>query len=378
MAEFNPRRSARPVVAAGAAQPRRGFAALAVFISVSVASWPTLAGEIALQGAGSTFVAPLMEAWINGFDNTHSNIAIHYDVVGSGEGVARFLAGAVDFGASDAYLSPGEAAKVGRGAIQAPSTAGMIVLAYNLPGVKGHVSLPRDVYADIFLGKIKRWDDPRILAANPDLNLPAQSIAVICRLDSSGTTYAFTDHLAAISKTWAAGPGVGKMIDWPSAPMLARGNEGVASRLKITEGAIGYVEYGFAIRLNLPMATLENKEGQFVAPTPQSGSAALASTADIALDALDASTTNPGGAKSYPIVTYSWLLLYRDYPADKARAVKTFVNYALEDGQSYAPYFGYLPLPSKVAEASKAAVARVNAADAAIAAPPEKAVVSPR
>jgi len=319
-----------------------------------------------------------MESWINDFSDIRPNVGVQFDAVGSGEGAARFMAGSVDFGASDVVLAPADAAKVKRGVIQAPSTAGMIVLAYNLPGVKGHLRLPRDVYVDIFLGKIKNWDDPRIRAANPGLKLPSRSIALICRLDSSGTTYAFTDHLAAVSPAWKQGPGVGKLINWPSAPMLARGNEGVASRIRISEGAIGYVEYGFALRLGLPMATLENKEGQFVAPTPLAGTAALASTADVGLDKLDAATTNPEGAKSYPIVTYSWLLLYRDYPQEKAAAIKAFVSYALGDGQSEAPYFGYLPLPAKVEAASKAAIAQLGAANAATAAPPANDAATPR
>jgi phosphate transport system substrate-binding protein len=345
--------------------PRRVFlkstaTAFALLLTGPGATLDAIAGEVELRAAGSTFVAPLMSAWINGFDKARPNVALRYDAVGSGEGVERLLTGAVDFAASDAYLAPAEAARVARGLVQVPSTAGMIVLAYNLPGVKGQIRLPRDVYVDIFLGKIQMWDDPRIRAANPDVKLPAKTIAVVSRQEASGTTYAFTDHLAAVSKNWAAGPGVGKTVEWPRATMRARGNEGVASRIRISEGAIGYVEYGFALRLNLAMATLENKDGQFIEPTPQSGAAALASTADTPLATLDASTANPGGAKSYPIVTYSWILLYRDYPAEKSRAINAFVTYALDEGQSYAPYFGYLPLPAKIADQGKAALTRLN------------------
>lgn len=342
---------------------RRAFSAL-VLAAVSLWSGaPATAAQTALVGAGSTFVAPLMKAWIANFEKSRPDVDIRYDVVGSGEGVARFKGGSVDFGASDAVLSAAEAALISRGATQVPSTAGMIVLAYNLPGVKGEIKLPKDVYVDIFLGKIQAWDDPRIRAANPGVKLPPIGIAVVCRQDSSGTTYAFTDHLAAVSEAWAKGPGVGKVVDWPHVAMLARGNEGVASRINLTEGAIGYIEYGFALQLNLPMATLQNKAGQFVAPTPQSGAVALASTADVALDKLDESTANPGGDKAYPIVTYSWFLLYRNYSAERGRALSAFVGYALDEGQSYAPYFGYLPLPPHVAELGKAAVAEAIAAD---------------
>lgn len=186
------------------------------------------AADIELRGAGSTFVAPIMEAWASGLNKKRPNVVLRYDAVGSGEGVARFRAGAVDFGASDSCLSVAEAARFARHPVQAPTTAGMIVLACNLPGVRGQLKLPRDVYADIFLGKIQNWDDPRLRAANSDLKLPSKSIAVVSRQDSSGTTYAFTDHLASVSKAWATGPGVGKTVDWPGATMHARGNEGVA------------------------------------------------------------------------------------------------------------------------------------------------------
>ena len=157
------------------------------------------------------------------------------------------------------------------GIVQAPSAAGTVALAYNLPGVKGRLNLPQDVYADIFLGKIRMWNDPRIRAANKDVDLPAITIAVVCRQEPSEATDAFTNHLAAVSPSWAAGPGTGKIIEWPHFAMLAHGNEGIASKIKISEGSIGYLDYGFALRLGLQMAELENKAGQFVAPTPRSG-----------------------------------------------------------------------------------------------------------
>ncbi len=318
------------------------------------------ADAVELHGAGSTFVAPLLGSWINYFERSEPNVGISYDAIGSGEGVSRFQGGSVDFGATDNFVSADEATKIERGVVQVPGTAGMIVLAYNLPGAKGRLKLPQDVYVDIFLGKIRDWNDPRIRAANPDLDLPAISIAVVCRRDSSGTTYAFTDHLAAVSKSWSAGPGVGKLIEWPHVAMLARGNDGVASRIKISQGAIGYMEYGFALRLGLPMAALENKAGHFVPPTPQSGAAALTPSMEAGFDTLDKSTVNPTGPKAYPIVTYSWLLLYRKYPAEQARALTSFIDFALGEGQSYAPYFGYLPLPAPVVERAKAVLAQFN------------------
>jgi phosphate transport system substrate-binding protein len=290
-----------------------------------------------------------------------AELFVHYAAVGSGEGINLFRNGAVDFGASDFPLSAAQTAQIERGVVQAPVTAGMIVLAYNLPGVSAQLKLPQDVYVDIFLGRIKTWRDPRIRAANPGVSLPSINIFVIGRLDSSGTTLAFTSHLAAIAKRWTAeGPGVGRVIDWPHGAMLVRGNEGVASRIKVSEGAIGYVEFGFARRLRLPVALLQNKDGQFVAPTPGNGIAALAASAGPELDDLLVSVANPPGALAYPIVTYSWLLLYENYPADKAEAIRSFVGWGLGDGQAVAAELGYLPLPSAVADLAKSSLARIK------------------
>ncbi len=283
--------------------------------------------------------------------------------MGSGEGLARFVSGVVDFAGSDVPMPPVAADKIERGVVQIPITAGMIVLAYNIPGIGGSLKLPRDVYADIFLGKIKTWNDPRLAAANPDIHLPSMTIAVIGRQDSSGTTYAFTNHLAAVSAAWSVeGPGVGKIVAWPHMAMLARGNEGVASRIKISEGSIGYVEYGFARRLGLPVAALENKEGQFVAPSPEAGAAAIKASAGLGLEGLAASMLNPPGAEAYPIVTYSWLLLHRSYPPEQGRALTSFVRLALGEGQISASALGYVALPRTVAELGEALVDRNNPA----------------
>jgi phosphate transport system substrate-binding protein len=327
---------------------------------------------VELRGAGSTLVAPLVNGWIKQFESAQPNVGIRYDAVGSGEGISRFLSRSVDFAGSDNPLSPSNAKKIDAGAVQVPSTAGMIVLAYNLPGVNGKLKLPQSVYADIFLGKIRTWNDPRIRAANKGLDLPALTIAIVTRQDSSGTTYAFTEHLAAVSKAWSEGPGVGKVIQWPSVAMLARGNEGMASKIKISQGSIGYVEYGFALRLGLQMAVLENKDGQFVAPTPQSGAAALTPSVDAGLETLESSTINPPAPDAYPIVTYSWFLLYPSYPAEKARALISFLTFAYDEGQNSAPYLGYIPLPKHVIGQARAALARFGTSSAAA---PEKASV---
>jgi phosphate transport system substrate-binding protein len=306
-----------------------------------------------LTGAGSTFAAPIIQQWMKIYSGQHPDLALSYAVVGSGEGIDRFLAGEVDIGATDAPLTPEERAKVAGNVVQIPVTAGMIAITYNLPGVQGPLNLPRDVYPDIFLDKISRWDDPRIAAANPGVNLPHKLIQVVARLDSSGTTFAFTNHLAAVSPAWAAGPGVGKRLDWPGGAMVARGNEGVAQRIKLTEGSIGYVESGFAERLRLPLAWLENRAGGFIAPNVETGQRALTGGSDALPETLDVVITDPEGTRSYPIVTYTWLLLHRQYqdPA-KAEAVKAMVRWILTDGQGQAEALRYVPLPENIAQAA--------------------------
>jgi phosphate transport system substrate-binding protein len=320
------------------------------------------ASQMSLRGAGSTFSAPLYSKWIEAYRQVRPGISITYDAVGSGEGVRRFVAGSVDFGASDVVLSESEAAQVSKGAVMVASTAGMVVLAYNVPGLQGVLKLPRDVYPNIFSGEIKRWDDPRIQKANPGVTLPRRDIVIVARHDSSGTTYALTNHLAAVDPAWRAqGHGVGKLVEWPSSAMLASGNEGVASRIKISEGSIGYVEYGFAKRLGLPMAVLQNKAGSFVIPDEAAGRQALAGAAVKTLAELNQSIVDPSGAGAYPIATFSWIFLYRQYPEPAtAEAVRDFVAWGLTNGQAFGGESGYLPLPNEVAAAGRQALGSVQ------------------
>lgn len=328
--------------------------AAAVALSIGLpaaAGWAQGAGtaaSISLSGAGATFPAPLYKKWIDVYQASHRNVSISYSAVGSGEGIKRFIAETVDFAASDENLTEKDAAKVEAGAATVPATAGMIVLAYNIPGVS-EIRLPRDVYADIFGGVIRRWDDPRIQAANVGVRLPSRDIAIVARLDSSGTTAAFTRNLAAVDPSWRSrGLGVGKLVAWPSKTMLAPGNEGVAARIKISEGAIGYVEYGFAKRLGLPMAALQNKSGQFVAPSESAAQLALSARV-VEAKQLEPSVVDPAAVGAYPIVSYSWLFLYRHYPDPaRAAAVRDFVAWGLAEGQQYGVELGYVPLSADV------------------------------
>jgi phosphate transport system substrate-binding protein len=243
-----------------------------------------------------------------------------------------------------------------------PATAGAIVLAYHLPDVPGELRLSRAVYTDIFLGKIRYWNDERIKQLNPHLKLPKLNIVTVTRSDSSGTTWAFTNHMNAISRKWSEqGPGVGKKVDWPGNSMASRYNEGVAMRIKYSWGSIGYVEYGIAKRAGLAMATLENKAGQYVRPNDESGTITLANTSTEMPANLRMFLPDPGGTNSYPIVTYTWLLLYKTYSNEaKAAQVKQFVNWGLTEGQTYAAEYGYAPLPEPVAASALKALAAVQ------------------
>lgn len=340
-----------------------GLIAIAVFAAAPGASAQQAGGgELYLRGAGATFPAPLYKKWIEVYQAKNPNVAISYDAVGSGEGVTRFVTGSVDFGASDYRLADKDAAKVAGGVVVVPATAGMVVLAYNLPGVQGDLKLPRAVYGDIFAGKITSWNDDAIQKANPGLKLPHLDIAKVARQDSSGTTFAFTSHLQAVSEAWRqAGLGAGNLIDWRGSTMLARGNEGIASRVKISEGSIGYMEYGFAKRLGLPVAALQNQAGAFVRPTEQAGQVALAEAAPPSDDAAGLTIADPKGADAYPIVTYSWLLLYKQYgDPRKSAAVKDFIGFGLAGGQDLGVPFGYIPLPQDVAARGQEALAGIR------------------
>lgn len=312
---------------------------------------PTL--DDTITAAGSSFAAPLFNKWLEVYGAEHQGLSLSYDSIGSGAGVERFIAGSIDIGVTDAPLRAEETEQIDGGFAQLPVTGGMIAIAYNLPSFPGPLNLPRDVYTEIFLGNAVRWDDPRIAAANPGLKLPAKLIQVVGRRDSSGTTFAFTNHLAAVSDAWAQGPGVAKRVDWPGGAMEATGNEGVAQRIKLTEGSIGYVEAGFAERLGLSIAWLENQAGGFVLPTVETGRRGLANGSDVPPSDLTQTVPDPEGARSYPIVTYSWALVRAAYEGpERTAAVDDLVRWALTDGQQYAEALGYVPLPENLVQAS--------------------------
>lgn len=318
--------------------------------------------KIVIHGAGATFPAPLYKKWIGEYAKLDPKVIIDYKDVGSGEGVKRFLEQSVDFGASDYVLTKEQIGRLKSGAVLVPTTAGLVVLAYNLPGLNGPLRLSRAVYLDILAGKIQKWNDAQIQAVNPTLKLPNRNIALVVRLDSSGTTYALANHLDAIGPKWREyGGNVGNVVAWPAKTMLARGNEGVAGLIKQSTGSIGYVEYGFAKRLKLPMAHLENKAGRYVEPNAASGQAALVANIESIPENLGVVLPDPEGEESYPLISLTWLLLYNRYSdAGKSEALKRFLTWSLAEGGRYGSDLGYIPLPSELLQRSKAAAEAVH------------------
>ncbi len=323
----------------------------------AVVSLATSSHAQQLSGAGATFPAPLYQRWGVEYNKLHPEVQVNYQSVGSGAGVKNFTAGVVDFGASDAAMSDAEIAKVTKGVVMIPATAGEIVYAYNLPGVE-NLKLSREAMAGIYLGTITKWNDPAIAKTNEGMKLPDLAIQVAYRSDGSGTTFVFTQHLSAISKDFAEKIGKDKSVTFPVG-VGGKGNEGVTALVKQSPGAIGYVEYGFAKNNGLSMASLQNKSGNFVAPDPKSGASTLA---HVTLpENLRIWPVDPEGASDYPIVSFTWLLLYKKYDdAAKLKALKGFVSWGLTDGQALSEELGYIPLPAAVVEKAQAALGTVE------------------
>lgn len=315
--------------------------------------------DLSLTGAGASFPAPLYQRWFQDFNKSNPKLQINYQSVGSGAGVEQFTKGTVDFGASDTAMKDEEIAKVptDKGVLMLPMTAGSIVLAYNLADVPD-LKLPREVYVDILLGKITKWNDPKIATANPGAKLPDQAINVIYRSDGSGTTGVFTKHLSAISPEWKEKVGEGKTVQWPLG-VGGKGNEGVTAQILQTPGAIGYVEYGYAKNNKLKFASLENKAGKFIVASEASASKTL--DAVILPENLREFISDPEGPESYPIVTYTWLLVPQKVSdPNKAKAMEAMIEYGLTEGQKTSVELGYVPLPKTVIDKVAAVADKIS------------------
>jgi phosphate transport system substrate-binding protein len=316
---------------------------------------------VTVTGAGASFPAPLYQNWAINLAQQEPNLQVNYQSVGSGAGIEQFTSETVDFGASDVAMTDDQMAAVARGTILLPMTAGSIVMAYNLPGVDTGLMLTREAYVGILSGKITNWNDPAIVSANPGVTLPDRQITVVHRSDGSGTTGILTKHLSEISQEWADAIGQGNTVEWPRTGNFvgARGNEGVTAQIQNVNGALGYVEYGFAANNGLSVAALENKAGNFVVPTDESAQATLAAVE--LPENLRAFITDPEGEDSYPIVTYTWMMMYQDQPDPvKSLALEKWIEFGLNEGQDQATPLGYVRLPDSVREQVAAAADVIN------------------
>jgi len=301
---------------------------------------------VSLTGAGATFPFPLYSKWISEYNKLNPDVKINYQSIGSGGGIRQITASTVDFGATDAPMKEDEAKQAPGKLLHIPATIGAVVVAYNLPEVSGVLKLTPEVLVDIYAGKIRKWNDPKLKADNADAKLPAKDISVVYRTDGSGTTAVFTDYLAKVSPEWKEKVGVGKVVNWPTG-LGAKGNEGVTGQLKTTPYTIGYIERAYASQNKLPMAELKNKSGKFVAPSIEAMSAA-ADAVEVP-DQLFVSLSNADGEAVYPITSYSYLLVYEDAKdAVKGQALAKYVWWGLHDGQKFSKDLDYAPIPAKV------------------------------
>lgn len=308
-------------------------------------------GSVDLTGAGATFPYPLYSKWFSDYA-AETGVRINYQSIGSGGGIRQLSEGTVDFGASDSPMSDEDIAKAKGPVMHFPTVLGAVAVAYNLPGLNAPLKLSGDVVADIFAGRITKWNDPRIAATNAGVSLPADDILVVHRSDGSGTTFVFTDYLSAVSPTWASGPGRGKEVSWPVG-LGGKGNEGVAGQVKQTPGAIGYVELAYAKQNNLATAAIRNASGNFVTPSPAGMTAAAAAVASSLPANTDYRLTivNASGADAYPITSFTWLLVYQNQTDSvKSRKLTDFMRWALTEGEKQAAALDYAPLPATMAE----------------------------
>ena len=316
----------------------------------SSAAAGTPSAGVALTGAGATFPYPIYSKWFSDYAKA-TGVKINYQSIGSGGGIKQLSEQTVDFGASDAPMSDAEMAKAKGGAIvHIPTVIGAVVVTYNLPEVTQPLKLTGEVVADIFAGKVAKWNDARIAALNAGVALPNRDILVVHRSDGSGTTYIFSDYLSAVSPSWKAAPGKGKELQWPVG-LGGKGNEGVAGQVKQTPGAIGYVELAYANQNKLPTAALRNANGEFVAPSIDAVTAAAAGAAGTLPANTDyrVSIVNAPGQGVYPIASFTWLLVYRNMAdATKAKQLSEFLKWAMHDGQQQAAALDYAPLPANM------------------------------
>jgi phosphate transport system substrate-binding protein len=311
---------------------------------------------VRLQGAGATFPNPLYQKWMSEYGKLNPNIKIDYQSIGSGGGIKQIQEQTVDFGASDSPMKDEDLKKAPGEILHIPTVLGAVVLTYNLQGISQPLRFSSDVIADIYLGKVKRWDDARIKADNAGISLPAQNITVVSRSDGSGTTAVFTDYLSKVSTEWKGKVGTGTSVKWPVG-VSGKGNEGVTGQVKQTPNTIGYVELIYAVQNKLPVAVIKNSAGQFVEPSLEAVTAAAAEALPTTPEDLRVSITNAAGATIYPIASYTYILAYKEQKdAAKGKALVDFLWWGIHDGEKFAKELQYAPLPPEIVKRTEAKI----------------------
>lgn len=321
---------------------------LAFLVAMGLACSAWAADSTLINGAGSTFMYPALTKWFEVYSTIDPSVQFNYQAIGSGAGIKQISAKTVDFGGTDGPMTMDQMTQAPGRIYHIPMVMGATALAYNVPGVSGNLKLTPEVVAGIYLGKITQWNDPKIAEQNPGVNLPSTGIIVAHRSDGSGTTFIFTDYLSSVSPEWKGRVGKGTSVNWPVG-LGGKGNQGVSGILKQSPGSIGYVELAYAIQNNLTYALVQNKSGNFIEPTVKSTSAAAAGAA--IPDDFRVSIVNSPNPDAYPIVGFSWMLIYKQMDdKTKGKAIVGFAKWAVTEGQKYSADLNYAPLPGDLVD----------------------------
>jgi phosphate transport system substrate-binding protein len=313
-------------------------------------------GVVRLQGAGATFPNPLYQKWLSEYGKLNPQARMDYQSIGSGGGIKQIQEQTVDFGASDAPMKDDDLKKASGEILHIPTVLGAVVLTYNLAGTTERLRFSPETVADIFLGKIKRWDDDKIKADNPGVAMPTADITVVHRTDGSGTSAIFTEYLSKVSPEWKEKVGAGTSPSWPVG-IGGKGNEGVMGQVKQTPNTIGYVELAYAVQNKLPVALLKNSAGNFVEPSLEAVTAAAAESVATTPEDLRVSITNAAGAQAYPISSYTYILVYKEQrDAAKGKVLVDFLWWGLHDGEKFAQDLQYAPLPTEIVKRAEAKI----------------------
>ncbi len=337
------------------------IAVVLILVGIACNGGGSGSGSISLQGAGATFPNPLYQKWVSEYGKIHPNVKLDYQSIGSGGGIKQIKEQTIDFGASDAPMKDEDLKAAPGEILHIPTVLGAVVITYNLQGVSQPLRFSPEVIADIFLGKIKKWNDPKLTADNPGVTLPANDITVVHRSDGSGTSAVFTDYLSKVSPEWKEKVGAGVSPSWPTG-IGGKGNEGVTGQVKNTPNTIGYVELAYALQNKLPVAQVKNASGGFITPSIDTVTAAAAASAATIPEDLRVSITNASGAQAYPISSYTYILVYKNQKdAGKGKALVDFLWWSIHDGENFAKDLQYAPLPQDIVKRAEAKINSITA-----------------